>query len=84
MDCCRFTVSGEKQMRNDTNACVCAPAQRNEEMPAKKKCWSSVLQSTSQQQNKVLRDKSFEMFYFSIFPLYAERITTYIFLEQLM
>jgi len=37
MDCCRFIVSGKQQMRNDTNARVCAPARRNEEKPAEKK-----------------------------------------------
>ena len=63
IDCCRFIVSGEQQMRNDTNARVCAPARRNVEKPAKKIA-SPVLRSTSQQLNKVLRDKRCVYFYF--------------------
>ena len=63
MDCCRFIVSGEQQMRNDTNARVCAPARRNVEKPAEK-IPSPVLRSTSQQLNKVLRDKRCVYFLF--------------------
>ena len=58
MDCCRFIVSGKQQMRNDTRA-------------RKENHWSSVLRSTSQQLNKLLRDKSFVyLLFFHILFLY--------------
>ena len=43
MNCCCFVVSGKEQMRNNTNAGICAPAWRNEEKPAKKSLVISAL-----------------------------------------